>query len=164
MNILILGKTKSGKTTISKKISEKFNFEIHSMSEMFRSLEKDNDKLTNNSKTLLINDWDCNIKYIENKFGKKIDNINNVIFEGFRNPYEFHKFFNNNTIVIYLKPNFIEYKDDFEKKGLKSIYKSLKWYLNNLKSKNIYFIDYKNYEELNQIFEITINSIFEQTN
>ena len=78
MKILIIGKTKSGKTTFGQNLANKLNYEFHSMSEMFRNLEKDNKLLTNNSLSLLQEDWNCNINYIQNKFNKKIEDFNDI--------------------------------------------------------------------------------------
>ena len=153
MNILVIGKTKSGKTTFSRKIAEKLNFDVHSMGEMFRNSEKDNDKLTNNSKKMIEDDWDCNIKYIENKFGKSIDEIDNVVFEGFRNPYEFQKFFKQDTVVIHLEPYFIDYKDDFERDGIDAIKSYLNWFDSHLNHNKVVSIGYSNYNHLELISE-----------
>lgn len=154
MKILIIGKTKSGKTTFGQNLANKLNYEFHSMSEMFRNLEKDNKLLTNNSLSLLQEDWNCNINYIQNKFNKKIENFNNIILEGFRNPYEFFKFLDQNTQVIILNKINLDYKDNFEKEGLEAILSSLKFLQNQLgfKYKKIF---YHNYEELNKLIELS---------
>jgi hypothetical protein len=80
--------------------------------------EKDNQLLTNNSLSLLQEDWNCNINYIQNKFNKKIEDFDNIILEGFRNPYEFFKFLDQNTHVIILNKINLDYKDDFEKEAI----------------------------------------------
>ena len=166
MKILIIGKTKSGKTTFGQNLANKLNYEFHSMSEMFRNLEKDNKLLTNNSLSLLQEDWNCNINYIQNKFNKKIEDFNdihstngiglhdNIILEGFRNPYEFFKFLDQNTHVIILNKINLDYKDNFEKEGLEAILSSLKFLQNQLgfKYKKIFYHDY---EELNKSIELS---------
>lgn len=49
MKILIIGKTNPVKLLLVQNLANKLNYEFHSMSEMFRNLEKDNKLLTNNS-------------------------------------------------------------------------------------------------------------------
>ena len=115
---------------------------------------------------MLQENWNCNINYIQNKFNKKIENFNdihstngiglhdNIILEGFRNPYEFFKFLDQNTQVIILNKINLDYKDDFEKEGLEAILFSLKFLQNQLgfKYKKIFYHDY---EELNKSIELS---------
>ena len=150
MKILIIGKTKSGKTTFGQNLANKLNYEFHSMSEMFRNLEKDNQLLTNNSLSLLQENWNCNINYIQNKFNKKIEDFDNIILEGFRNPYEFHQFVTQDCMVIVLNPSFIDYKDDFERNGIEAILKSISWLEENL-NLTVVNINYDKYSELEEV-------------
>ena len=104
--------------------------------------------------SLLQEDWNCNINYIQNKFNKKIEDFDNIILEGFRNPYEFFKFLDQNTHVIILNKINLDYKDDFEKEGLEAILLSLKFLQNQLgfKYKKIFYHDY---EELDKSIELS---------
>ena len=85
---------------------------------------------------------------------KKIEDFDNIILEGFRNPYEFFKFLDQNTHVIILNKINLDYKDDFEKEGLEAILLSLKFLQNQLgfKYKKIFYHDY---EELNKSIELS---------
>lgn len=147
--ILIIGPTNSGKTTLSKKIAQEEDLSVHSMGEFFRTSESLNNLITGNAISLLVEDWECNLKYIKNKFNKEIKEIDNVIFEGFRNPYEFHQFVTQDCMVIVLNPSFIDYKDDFERNGIEAILKSISWLEENL-NLTVININYDKYSELEE--------------
>lgn len=153
MKILIIGKTKSGKTTFGRRFAEVLDLEFHSMSEMFRKAEENDSSLTGNSISLLKEDLDCNLKYIENKFGASISDLN-IVMEGFRNPYEFFKCFDKDSFVIVLNHSKLDFKDKFEEEGLGSIFASLKF----LEQVGVQYtkLNFDSYEELDRLLSLTV--------
>jgi DNA-dependent RNA polymerase auxiliary subunit epsilon len=150
MKILIIGPTGAGKSTIAQKICDHTYFKKYSMSKMFRDTytQDDETSLTEYSKKLLSENKNVNIEYIEKLFGTKIKYIDGFIFEGFRNPSEFIQFIDENTIVIVLKPSFINYKDNFEEFGIKSCENIAYWNNENKSIKNVFIFNYDNFLEL----------------
>jgi len=162
MNILILGKTQSGKTTLSNYLAKELNMQTYSMSKMFRDSYEQSDhkiSLTDFSKKIIFDNIDANLIYISNYFEQYIQDIDNVIFEGFRNPYELMHFLRKDTIVIYLNDLNKFHKDYFEEIGLKACIQTSNFFKENRLISNYIEINFENYDVLNKkIKEIKWNS------
>jgi hypothetical protein len=132
-NIFIVGNTKSGKTTLAKKIATKFNLEHVSASQWFRDNFKGDPSSPAfvkeisvfSSQTLKANS-NLNIEILQPKIVE-----GGCVIEGVRNPRDFNALFipERGDVVIWLYSLSSKHSSVFEAYGLKAIRHSLKFYL-----------------------------------
>ena len=156
MNIFVIGKSKTGKTTVSSKIAQALDIQHVTVSTIFREIVNENDfetrqefieKISYVSETMIEHDPYVVVNYVNSMTA----NTSSVV-EGFRNPFEFIKIFNpSEDKVVFLNggKHVLSYQSKFEN-GVDLIYKNLKW-MHDLKIlKNFVEFKYNNWEELNQ--------------
>lgn len=162
MKIFILGMSQSGKSTLTNKLCNKYNFKHIQSSIMVRNTFKFTEKDYHNKQDFIdaITQYSIELNrktpnavsdYIKDNY-----NLNNVIIEGIRNPNNFFQLFDiKKDKVIYLNylNNKIE-KTSFEK-GLDVILNYLDWNLEMgiLKESSFQKIEFNSYEEIEEKIE-----------
>lgn len=161
MKIFIIGISKTGKSTISKYLSEKYNVEHIQASASIRNTFQYKEENYNTQQEFIEAITKYSIKlnqkepyfisnYIINNYNLKKD----VIIEGIRNPNNFFSLFDitkDKVIILDYLNNEIN-KTTFEK-GIDVIKEYLKWNIehNIIDSNRVQFLEYHNYDEIKEM-------------
>lgn len=163
MKIFIIGISKTGKSTLSKYLSEKYNIEHIQASKSIRNTFKYKEEDYNSQQEFIEAITEYSIKlnqkepyfisnYIINNYNLKKD----VLIEGIRNPNNFFSLFDitkDKVIILDYLNNKIE-KTNFEQ-GIDIIKEYLKWNVElDIISKNrIQILEYNNYNEIERLLD-----------
>lgn len=157
MNIFIVGASDTGKSSLAKFLSERYNIKHIQASKWLRDtykmeademVEEYTNRITNISIELLKNDPDFFIDKIREQYA-----TTNII-EGIRNIRDFMVLYNPNTDILIKTVHDYGYKTSFEEDGLKLISRSHDYLVRYLSAKSAYM--YRRNDTLNLVTNLSI--------